>query len=120
MTDDPEVAELRKKLVGVKWEDFIDDEKVVIDGVSFSGRYGSFLRKSIVAVIANDKFIIITLVPSSIMNHKRKIELIIDPLNLETGDPIMGVHIHLRDYGIDFVLREDENGRDGKPANQSR
>lgn len=110
MKPDTEVEELRKLLVGVKWSHFWHDKKIIKNKIKFSARYGSFLGKPVVAVIANDKFVVVTAVPNSGMTEEGKRRLVIDPSNLKTGEQIKGIHEHLEQFGnIIFVIEELTN-----------
>lgn len=66
--------ELRGLLVGVRWEDFLEDRTVTRDGVTFCGRYGLFLNEPVIAILHGKEFIAIRKLSStqSYKFHKEK------------------------------------------------
>lgn len=92
--DKDEITQLRKKLIGVKWEHFRNGRAIICDGVTYHGRWGVFMRRVMIVVIANGKYVAMRFI-RNLPNWKMQPELILDPQNLEKGEPLQS--------GLDLV-----------------
>lgn len=114
MDPDDDVARLRKLLVGVKWKDFLEGCKVTRNGVVFIGRFGRFLGKNVVAIIAQKKFVAI--VPVAEYNIALQLpsnQPVLDPKRPDVGQDIVHAAYCLEREGITKVIgaEDDQHAR---------
>lgn len=113
MEPNERTQQLRKKLVGVKWQDFQGENlpvkgRILIDKTIFFARFGFFMGREVVAVFAEGNFIAVTPVPAPGLGFIYNPVDVINPLDPSAGYiPKTSLKL-LEEAGIIYVMPQGE------------